>query len=100
MGKLTSTHTYAELAVSQATYNEIGQKLRDADYEHAFMSDGTINMHGIGLVVETLDVGVLSLEGATAVMKTLADVHGKPYAQQKAAVQIVFRDLLTKCQTK
>lgn len=50
MGKLTSTHTHANLEVSAPTYEEIADKLRDADYGHVIDEDGTIDMHGIGLV--------------------------------------------------
>jgi hypothetical protein len=43
-----STHTYATLGVSQAAYDEIAEKLRAAEYHHAF--DGPlIDMHGIAL---------------------------------------------------
>ncbi len=44
------TYTYALLHVSQATYDEIRQKLLDAHYDHAFGEDGEIDMHGIALV--------------------------------------------------
>jgi hypothetical protein len=43
------THTYAELEISQAAWDEIAQKLRDAGYDHAFVDGKTIDMHGIGL---------------------------------------------------
>jgi len=51
------THTYAELEVSRATYDEIAQKLREAGYDHVFMPERgretpTIDMHGIGLILE------------------------------------------------
>lgn len=47
----TQTHTYAALEVTPAVYDEIAQKLRDADYHHAFDEQtGAIDMHGIGLV--------------------------------------------------
>jgi len=53
------THTYAELEVSRATYDEIAQKLRAAGYQHVFINAGppdaatpTIDMHGIGLILE------------------------------------------------
>lgn len=46
---MTVTHTFAELEVSADTYDEIAEALRKADYDHAFMEDGTIDMHGIGL---------------------------------------------------
>lgn len=45
---IRQTHTYAELEVSAAAYDEIAGKLRAAGYDHAF-HDGTIDMHGIGL---------------------------------------------------
>lgn len=43
------THTYAELAVSDAVYDEIEKLLKMAEYDHAFI-DGAIDMHGIALV--------------------------------------------------
>lgn len=46
---LRSTHTYVELQLSQASYDEIRRKLEAADYKHCFMPDGTIDMHGIGV---------------------------------------------------
>jgi hypothetical protein len=49
VGKLTSTHTYAELELSQSAYDEIARKLREAGYDHSFMDDGVIDMHGIGV---------------------------------------------------
>lgn len=57
------THTYAELPVSQATFDEIAAKLKAAGYDHAFDilsydgigCGGTIDMHGIGLTIEEPD---------------------------------------------
>lgn len=46
------THTFAELEVSAAAYDEIAAKLREAGYDHAFTDEGAIDMHGIGLVRE------------------------------------------------
>jgi hypothetical protein len=43
------THTYAELKLSPEAYDEISRKLREAGYDHAFMDDGAIDMHGIGV---------------------------------------------------
>lgn len=43
------THTFAELEISDTAYNEIRSKLESAGYEHAFMDDGAIDMHGIGV---------------------------------------------------
>lgn len=46
---MRSTYTYAKLPLSQAAYDEIATKLRNAGYDHAFMKNGTIDMHGIGV---------------------------------------------------
>lgn len=46
------THTYAELGLSQTAYDEIKRKLADAGYQHAFMEDGAIDMHGISVTLE------------------------------------------------
>lgn len=50
---LRSTHTFAELELSPAAYDEIAAKLREAGYDHAFCdrSEGppAIDMHGIGV---------------------------------------------------
>jgi hypothetical protein len=42
-------HTYAELEISPAAYDEIEAKLRAVGYDQALV-DGAIDMHGIGLV--------------------------------------------------
>lgn len=45
------THTYATLEVSAEAFDEIAEKLKVADYGHAFDDTGTtIDMHGIGLI--------------------------------------------------
>ena len=46
---IRQTHTYAELLVPAEVYDVVARKLREAGYDHAFMEDGTIDMHGIGL---------------------------------------------------
>lgn len=46
---MRSTHTYVVLEISQDAYDEIRAKLRAADYHHAFMDDGEIDMHGIAI---------------------------------------------------
>lgn len=56
------THTYAELELSKAAYDEIAKKLRDAGYDHAFMEDGTIDMHGIGVTREVNEVDRATVE--------------------------------------
>lgn len=45
-----STYSFAELQVSQPTYDEIARKLRAGGWDHAFVADDdVIDMHGIGL---------------------------------------------------
>lgn len=46
------THTYVELELSPAAYDEIRQKLEEAGYEHAFNDEATIDMHGIAVTLE------------------------------------------------
>ena len=51
---MTHTHTFVYLDVSQQTFREIFEKLRDAGYEHALHYDAerrsiAIDMHGIAL---------------------------------------------------
>lgn len=49
------THTYVTMSVSDATFNEIKQKLEEAAYHHAIDNDfGRIllDMHGIALYNE------------------------------------------------
>lgn len=48
-----STHTFVELELSPAAYDEIANKLRAAGYDHAFMDGGAIDMHGIGVMRKT-----------------------------------------------
>lgn len=56
---LHHTHTYVELPVSKALFEEVRKKLEEADYHHAFEYERStvgekvvnlINMHGIALV--------------------------------------------------
>ena len=46
---MKTTRTYAKLPVPEDIYNEIKEKLTKAGYEHAFLSNGCIDMHGIAL---------------------------------------------------
>jgi hypothetical protein len=52
--RLRRTHTYAEMEISPAAFDEIAEKLKDAGYGHAFIREEgcwpTLDMHGIGLV--------------------------------------------------
>lgn len=45
-----ATHTFATLELSAAAYQEIAEKFRAAGYNHAFMEDGAIDMHGVAVV--------------------------------------------------
>jgi hypothetical protein len=45
---MQTTHTFAELAVSEEAYHEIYTLLNEAGYHHAFI-DGAIDMNGITL---------------------------------------------------
>jgi hypothetical protein len=45
---MRTTHTLAELAVSEEAYHEIYTLLAEAGYHHAFI-DGAIDMNGITL---------------------------------------------------
>jgi len=51
---MRSTHTFVELKVSDSTWSEIAQLLRDAGYGHVFIG-GAIDMSGIALVVRDPD---------------------------------------------
>lgn len=55
---MRSTHTYAVLEISNAAYDEIRAKLEAAGYQHAFMDDGEIDMHGIAVKAESTNSSV------------------------------------------
>jgi hypothetical protein len=48
---MRQTHTFATLAVSASTFEEVERLLRAAGYGHVFIDD-VIDMNGIGLVLE------------------------------------------------
>lgn len=48
--KRCCTHTFATLEISTSAFDEIKKKLKDAGYDHAFVEDNVIDMHGIGLI--------------------------------------------------
>ena len=50
MARLTSTYTFVELEIPAEMYDWFRKTLAEAGYEHCFMDDGTIDMHGIGLI--------------------------------------------------
>lgn len=81
------THTFAELEVSPAAYDEIRGLLEAAGYQHAFLDGGAIDMHGIGLVrgeaappeadalLQRLEDGVID---PSEMLERLADLTGLP----------------------
>lgn len=44
-----ATHTFAELEVPAAVYDDIADRLRQAGYDHVFLEGGAMDMHGIAL---------------------------------------------------
>lgn len=58
------THTFSTLEVSPPVYDEIKGLLSRAGYEHAFMPDGAIDMHGIGLTRKNMCYGFNAAPGA------------------------------------
>lgn len=48
----TSTHTYAAIPVSTATYAEIAGYLLSVGYGHCINDKGEIDLHGLALVNE------------------------------------------------
>lgn len=62
---MRSTHTYVELEVSPAAYEEIAGNLRAAGYGHVFGADGEIDMHGLALTKEAVAVAAPGLNGLT-----------------------------------
>lgn len=50
--RVRNTHTYVILELSQAAFDEIKRKLEAAEYQHAFMPGGEIDMHGIAVKAE------------------------------------------------
>lgn len=85
---LRQTRTYVEMELSPSSYDEIAQKMREADYGHAFLSGvfgGAIDMHGLAIVraaeesaivagsvtlsPDTAKLGVVRVDGQTASVK-------------------------------
>ncbi len=85
---MTYTHTFAELEVSAATYDEIAAQLREADYQHAFIEhvDGrdaapVIDMHGIGLVRKPEDEVLAAIKKAGDMVFYLCQPRGSEGAR-------------------
>jgi hypothetical protein len=54
---LRTTHTFVELPLSPAAYEEIRNKLKAAGYEHCFIrGEDTIDMHGLAVTREETSV--------------------------------------------
>ena len=49
---IRQTHTYVELEISRAAWDEIAGQLRAAGYGHAFVDEETIDMSGIAVKPE------------------------------------------------
>lgn len=64
------THTCVELEISAAAYDEIAAKLKEADYHHVFMDNGSIDMSGIAV---TRGIGVSVLKAALIAGTPIAD---------------------------
>lgn len=47
---MTSTRTYALMEISPEAYAEIADAMKRAQYDHAFMEDNAIDMHGIAVI--------------------------------------------------
>lgn len=50
--QLRTTRTVVALDLSKAAFEEIATKLRQAGYDHCFMSEGEIDMHGIAVTLD------------------------------------------------
>lgn len=63
--RVTTTHTYAILDISEAAFDEIRDKLKAADYGHAFHQDGdghlVLDMHGIAVRKERGEVEFVTM---------------------------------------
>jgi hypothetical protein len=46
---IRQTHTYVTMELSVPAYEEIAEKMRAAEYDHAFGREGEIDMHGIAV---------------------------------------------------
>lgn len=87
--KLRTTHTFAILEVSPLAYAEIASALREAQYNHAFVGDGVIDMAGIGvkqkelmprfavhyLLADQHKLAVVTTTEAALVRATIANSH-------------------------
>ena len=58
---MTYTYTYVVMEISQAAYDEIKKKMKEADYNHVFHKDSqfgpVIDMHGIAVAAKGDDNG-------------------------------------------
>ena len=50
------TYTYVVMEVSDDTYTEIADKLREAGYSHVFNEHGVIDMNGLALAPEKIKI--------------------------------------------
>jgi hypothetical protein len=73
------TRTVAMLDVSERAFQEIADKLRAAEYQHLFMSDGSIDMYGIAIAraPDSLPRDPFLPDGIRAFLTDCASFHGQ-----------------------
>lgn len=94
------THTYATLEVSGAAYDEIANKLKAADYGHAFMDDGAIDMHGIGITRGSAQASAAVTMTEDAVLELARKIAAVPgpenfkggAVQRQARIQVILNE--------
>ncbi len=69
------TRTFATLEVSPATFNEIFEKLSEAEYHHAFVDDH-IDMHGIGLWTKKVEKALAEVQAEDAERGLIPEPNG------------------------
>lgn len=65
---IRTTHTYVVLDIDPEAFADISKKLRDAGYDHCFMPDGEIDMHGIAIAPDP-SMSALALGAAARKVK-------------------------------
>lgn len=71
------THTYAVLPVPKEFYDFVENFLKEAGYEHAFLENGCIDMHGIALKAEQAcrECGCTDLDCSQCIERTGKRCH-------------------------
>ncbi|HEY9279519.1 MAG TPA: hypothetical protein VIP51_05535, partial [Eoetvoesiella sp.] len=68
------TYSFATLDISRRAYDEIARKLRAAGYEHAFLENGLIDMHGIGLQPSSQEGEPREINGSKYIAVPIQDI--------------------------